>query len=137
MKSIPLNPFSVLTFGACALSFNTTSVRASKPISQSPNIILIMADDMGYSDLGFMGSGIETPNIDRLAQKGIVFSQFYNSGRSCPTRASLLTGLYSHKTGMGWMSASNLGSRGYTGDLNRHCVTPLPRHLKVPIIRPI
>lgn len=82
-----------------------------------------MADDMGYSDPGFMGSGIETPNINRLAKNGITFSQFYNTGRSCPTRASLLTGLYSHKTGMGWMTASNLGSPGYTGDLNQQCVT--------------
>lgn len=91
--------------------------------SQRPNILLIMADDMGYSDLGFMGSGIQTPNIDRLAQNGIIFSQCYNTGRCCPTRASLLTGLYSHQTGMGWMTASNLGQPGYTGDLNGHCVT--------------
>ena len=88
-----------------------------------PNIILIMADDMGYSDLGFMGSGINTPNIDRLAKNGVVFSQCYNSGRCCPTRASLLTGQYAHHTGMGWMTASNLGTPGYTGDLNAQCVT--------------
>lgn len=88
-----------------------------------PNIVLIMADDMGYSDLGFMGSGIQTPNIDRLANNGVVFSQCYNTGRCCPTRASLLTGLYAHQTGMGWMTASNLGHPGYTGDLNRQCVT--------------
>lgn len=93
------------------------------PHSTRPNIVLIMADDMGYSDLGFMGSGIQTPNIDRLAKEGVVFSQCYNTGRCCPTRASLLTGLYSHQTGMGWMTASNLGHPGYTGDLNSHCVT--------------
>jgi len=91
--------------------------------SPRPNIILILADDMGYSDLGFMGSGIETPNIDGLAKNGITFSQYYNAGRSCPTRASLLTGLYAHQTGMGWMTASNLGTPGYTGDLNQQCVT--------------
>jgi arylsulfatase A-like enzyme len=88
-----------------------------------PNIILIMADDMGFSDPGFMGSSIATPNIDMLAQNGLLFNQFYNTSRCCPTRASLLTGLYAHQTGMGWMTASDLGHPGYTGDLNRHCVT--------------
>lgn len=90
---------------------------------ERPNIVLIMADDMGYSDLGFMGSGIETPNLDKLAKDGVVFSQFYNTGRSCPSRASLLTGLYAHQTGIGWMTSSNLGYPGYTGDLNNQCVT--------------
>ncbi|TLX76639.1 arylsulfatase [Labilibacter sediminis] len=89
----------------------------------APNIILIMADDMGFSDLGFMGSGIETPNIDKLAANGITYTQFYNTSRCCPTRASLMTGLYQHQTGMGWMTAANLGTEGYTGDLNEHCVT--------------
>ena len=88
-----------------------------------PDILLILADDMGFSDPGFMGSGIETPNIDRLAKNGLVFTNFYNSGRSCPSRASLLTGLYAHQTGLGWMTRSNLGSAGYTGDLNNQCVT--------------
>jgi len=88
-----------------------------------PNILLILADDMGYSDLGFMGSGIETPNIDRLGKEGLIFNQIYNTARCCPTRASLLTGLYSHNTGMGWMTASNLGHPGYTGDLNDQCAT--------------
>lgn len=89
----------------------------------TPNIILIMADDMGFSDLGFMGSGIETPNLDKLAANGITYTQFYNTSRCCPTRASLMTGLYQHQTGMGWMTAANLGTEGYTGDLNEHCVT--------------
>ena len=91
--------------------------------AKRPNILLILADDMGYSDLGFMGSGIQTPNIDRLAKQGVVFSQCYSTARCCPTRASLMTGLYSHQTGMGWMTASNLGQKGYTGDLNEQCVT--------------
>lgn len=89
----------------------------------APNIILIMADDMGFSDLGFMGSGIETPNLDKLATNGITYTQFYNTSRCCPTRASLMTGLYQHQTGMGWMTAADLGTVGYTGDLNEHCVT--------------
>ncbi|MDZ7724967.1 MAG: arylsulfatase [candidate division KSB1 bacterium] len=91
--------------------------------SKQPNILLIMADDMGFSDLGFMGSGIQTPNIDRLARNGLVYNQFYNTSRCCPTRASLLTGLYQHQTGMGWMTVADLGHPGYTGDLNEHCIT--------------
>ena len=66
-----------------------------------PNIIVILVDDMGYSDLGCYGSEIETPNIDRLAANGIRFRTFYNSARSSPTRASLLTGLYPHQVGYG------------------------------------
>ncbi len=91
--------------------------------NQKPNVILIMADDMGFSDLGFMGSGIETPNIDKLAKNGLVFNQFYNTGRCCPTRASLLTGQYPHNTGLGWMTVSNLGHPGYTGDMNNQSIT--------------
>jgi len=88
-----------------------------------PNIILIMADDMGFSDPGFMGSGIQTPAIDRLAQNGLVFNQFYNAGRCCPTRASLMTGLYAHNTGLGWMTAADHGRPGYRGAISQHCVT--------------
>lgn len=91
--------------------------------SVRPNIVIIMADDMGFSDLGFMGSLINTPNIDNLANSGILYRQFYNTGRCCPSRASLLTGLYAHQTGMGWMTAANLGEKGYIGDLNNSCVT--------------
>ena len=67
------------------------------------NILLILADDMGYSDLGCYGSEIETPNIDRLAEQGLRFTQFYNAGRCCPSRASLMTGLYAHQAGVGHM----------------------------------
>lgn len=95
----------------------------SEQKEKAPNIILIMVDDMGFSDLGFMGSGIETPNIDRLAGNGLLFNQFYNTGRCCPTRASLLTGQYAHNTGLGWMTVSNLGHPGYLGDMNEQSVT--------------
>lgn len=89
-----------------------------------PNILLIMADDMGFSDLGCYGSEISTPNIDRLAYEGIRFTQFYNAARCCPTRASLLTGLYPHQTGMGGMVRSALDEEGpYQGYLNNNCVT--------------
>ncbi|MPY90572.1 MAG: sulfatase-like hydrolase/transferase [Luteitalea sp.] len=68
-----------------------------------PNIVLIMADDMGYSDIGSYGGEVDTPNLDRLAAEGIRFSQFYNAARCTPTRASLLTGLYPHQAGLGHM----------------------------------
>jgi len=90
---------------------------------KKPNILIILADDMGYSDAGFMGSGIETPSIDLLANNGLVFNQFYNAGRCCPTRASLLTGLYAHKSGLGWMTRANQGKPGYQGEINNHSVT--------------
>ena len=91
--------------------------------SENPNIILIMADDMGYSDVGCYGGEIKTPNIDRLANNGIRYTQFYNAARCCPTRASLLTGLYPHQTGVGWMTFANLGTPQYQGELNFQCLT--------------
>jgi arylsulfatase len=87
-----------------------------------PNIILIMADDMGWSDLGCFGGEIATPNLDGLAAGGLRFTQFYNNGRCCPTRASLLTGLYPHQAGIGHMM-ENRGTDAYRGELNKRAVT--------------
>lgn len=87
-----------------------------------PNIIVILVDDMGFSDIGCYGSEIPTPNIDKLAAGGLRFTQFYNTSRCCPTRASLLTGLYAHQTGVGHMVEDN-GKPGYRGRLNDNCVT--------------
>jgi arylsulfatase len=88
-----------------------------------PNILLIMIDDVGYSDLGCFGSAIQTPNVDSLAKEGVRFTQFYNTARCCPTRASLLTGLYSHQTGVGHMTWADNGYDGYRGLLNNRCAT--------------
>jgi len=94
-----------------------------------PNIIVIMADDMGYSDIGCFGGEIQTPNLDLLAADGVRFSEFYNTGRCCPTRASLLTGRYPHQAGIGWMTnegsnrGQDFGYPGYTGELNRGSLT--------------
>lgn len=90
--------------------------------SKQPNIILILADDMGYSDIGSYGGEIKTPNLDALAQEGVRFSQFYNAARCCPSRASLLTGLYPHQTGFGFMDG-DLNLPGYEGYLNDQCLT--------------
>ena len=91
---------------------------AGNAFCQQPNIVLIMADDMGFSDLSCYGSEIPTPNIDRLAQQGVRFTHFKNTGRSCPTRACLLTGQYQHTVGMGWMTAVDEHRPGYRGEID-------------------
>jgi arylsulfatase A-like enzyme len=87
-----------------------------------PNVVILLADDMGWSDLGSYGGEIETPHLDSLAQSGLRFTQFYNAARCCPTRAALLTGLYPHQTGIGHM-VGNDGIPSYQGFLNERCVT--------------
>ena len=91
-------------------------------MDKKPNIVLILNDDMGYSDIGCYGGEVQTPNLDRLAGDGLRFTQFYNTARCCPSRASLLTGLHPHQTGVGHMMADD-GLEGYRGDLNFRCVT--------------
>src|SRR5436309_5950585 len=91
-------------------------------VASRPNIVVILADDMGFSDLGCYGSEIRTPNLDRLAAKGQRFTQFYNTSRCCPTRASLLTGLYPHQAGVGHM-VQDKGFPAYRGRLSDSCVT--------------
>jgi arylsulfatase A-like enzyme len=94
--------------------------------SQVPNIVVILCDDVGYSDLGCFGSEIETPHLDRLAQGGIRFTQFYNTARCCPTRAALLTGLYAHQAGIGHMVdgvGPKSGAPAYSGELSKRSVT--------------
>ena len=89
-----------------------------------PNIVIIMADDLGFSDIGCYGGEIATPNLDRMAANGLRFTQFYNAARCCPTRASLLTGLYPHQAGVGRMVSFGDAEEGpYQGYLNDQCVT--------------
>ena len=94
------------------------SVAFAERTDERPNIVLILADDLGYSDLGCFGSEIETPCLDRLAEKGLRMTQLYNAARCCSTRASLLTGLYPHQAGVGAMSVDNRkpGYRGFLTD---------------------
>jgi len=92
--------------------------------TERPNVLLILNDDMGFSDLGCYGGEIETPNLDRLAKGGLRFTQFYNTARCCPSRASLLTGLHPHQTGVGGMVGGDGGGpEGYEGTINERCVT--------------
>ena len=113
--------FSIRYLFAVAFAFGSCTLQtfAADP---RPNIVLIMADDMGFSDLGCYGGEIETPHIDALAADGLRFSQFYNGARCCPTRAALLTGLYAHQTGVGHM-INDRGDPAYQGFLNDRCLT--------------
>lgn len=109
-----------------ALTFNFVlynSYHANSKQKDQPNIIIILADDMGYSDLGCMGAEIETPNLDKLAKEGILFTHFYNASVCCPTRASLLTGQYQWDAGMGAMSPSRSSYPEYQGYINNESVT--------------
>jgi arylsulfatase A-like enzyme len=107
------------------LYFCVAKADSADPVN--PNIVIVLVDDMGYSDIGCYGGEIDTPNIDRLAAGGLRFTQFYNSGRCCPTRASLLTGRHPHQVGIGHMTEPPerpLGIEGaYQGYLNGQCVT--------------
>ncbi|MBK1877705.1 arylsulfatase [Pelagicoccus mobilis] len=119
-----------------SLTLAISAIASERPIRQAhdkPNIVIIMVDDMGFSDIGCYGGEIKTPNLDRLAAGGVRFSNFYNASRCCPTRASLMTGLHPHLTGIGHMTNPppptgdwhDYGEQypNYRGFLNRNCVT--------------
>jgi arylsulfatase len=105
----------------CFLLFNLLATVVV--VAERPNVVMIFADDLGYSDIGCYGGEIETPNLDKLANNGLRLTQFYNTGRCCPSRACLLTGLYPHQAGMGLMVYRNYPGDGYKGHLNDQCVT--------------
>jgi arylsulfatase len=109
-----------LGLGAVVLNVPLRNVFAAD--AKRPNIIVILSDDMGFSDLGCYGGDIDTPNLNNLAANGLRFSQFYNTARCCPTRASLLSGLYPHQASVGHM-VDDSGFPSYRGDLSRNCVT--------------
>ena len=96
-----------------SMARRSSKSKALQRSGKRPNIIVIMADDMGFSDLGCYGGEIDTPNIDRLAAEGMRFSQFYNCALCGPSRASLLSGLYHHQVGV----------RGWTGKLPHNSTT--------------
>ena len=123
LKTIGLGAASLALPGC----LNASARQGGKTHAKKPNVVLIMADDMGFSDLGCYGSEIHTPNLDRLAAGGLRFTQFYNTARCCPTRACLLTGLYPHQAGIGGMTDGKRGDVNppgpYQGYLNDKCVT--------------
>ena len=122
-------PSSVTAISCAAVGVLSAFVAAASPWAPAqtargtrPNIVLIMADDLGFSDLSSYGSEIQTPNLDRLASRGLRFTQFYNAARCVPTRASLLTGLYPHQAGIGHMVGKSPNGL-YDGDLSRDAIT--------------
>ncbi|MCF8264191.1 MAG: arylsulfatase [Melioribacteraceae bacterium] len=113
---------SGITLGTSGL-LSACSVE-NKVAGKKPNVLLIMCDDMGFSDIGCYGGEISTPNLDKLASEGMKFTQFYNAARCCPTRASLLTGLYPHQAGLGNMVQKEPSEKGpYQGFLSENGVT--------------
>jgi arylsulfatase len=113
---------SALLVICVAIGVSPSRASSAESAAARPNILIILADDMGYSDLGCFGGEMRTPNLDALAKNGLRFTQFYNTARCCPTRACLLTGLYPHQAGIGHMT-DDKGHDGYRGELNRQCVT--------------
>ena len=107
--------FSYATYWAVALLLCAGTGTLHAQEKSQPNIIVILADDMGYSDIGCYGSEIKTPTLDSLAESGLKFTQFYNTARCCPTRASLLTGLYPHQAGIGHMVTGNYDPNQFPG----------------------
>src|SRR5688572_30880975 len=93
------------------LALSASAAGLAVPRQRRPNILLIVADDLGYSDLGCFGGEIDTSSLNALASNGLRFSQFYSTARCCPSRASILTGQYPHKVGVGHM-VTDLGRPG-------------------------
>lgn len=98
--NFPFLKLTTLALTSCLFFNSFNSVCSEKKADKRPNIVIIMADDLGYSDLGCYGGEIHTPNLDALSKQGVRFTQFYNAARCCPTRASLLTGKYAHQVGL-------------------------------------
>src|SRR4051812_7391109 len=104
MKQYLYYSLAVVAISLCGFIINP-AIKKNKPAKDPrPNIIVILADDLGFSDIGCYGGEINTPNINYLAQNGLRFTNFYNTSRCCPSRASLLSGMYNHNAGIGEMT---------------------------------
>ncbi len=126
LTGLPLFAGAVALAGPAQAAGNKPA--AGKDPAQRPNIIVILVDDVGYSDFGCYGSEVPTPNIDRLAQGGLRYRTFYNNARSSPTRASLMTGLYPHQAGVGKLGSAP-GHPNYQGYANEKNIF-IPQALK-------
>lgn len=107
---------------AAGMADSVAATPGSQASRKRPNILLILADDLGFGDLGVMGAEIRTPHIDSIANNGTLLTAMYNAGRCCPTRASLLTGMYAHRAGIGHMG-TDLGTPEYQGYLREDAAT--------------
>ena len=134
VRCLRMRTLKLLFTALLALAYLKPSMMDAQIKNKRPNVMVILTDDMGYSDIGCYGSEIRTPNIDRLASNGVRFTHYYNTARCSPSRASLLTGLYPHQAGIGLMTsdraakypgAGDQGDEfpGYRGALNANCVT--------------
>jgi arylsulfatase A-like enzyme len=118
----PMKYFITAALAASTVCTDLVAQNALKKNDPRPNILLIMVDDLGFSDIGPYGSEIQTPNLNKLAAEGVRFKEFYNNSICAPTRASLLTGQYPHKAGVGFFDI-NLGLPAYQGYLNKESLT--------------
>ncbi len=125
MQKTLISIIIVLLLSACENQGGEGSPNQNTNIDTRPNIILIVADDMGYSDIGSFGGEISTPNLDELAAGGVRLSNFYAASTCSPTRSMLLSGVSNHKAGMGTMfgdqAPNQLGQKGYEGHMNFKC----------------
>ena len=118
--TMDISRIGILLLGAFAMAPAAIGATSPEPVplhAPKPGIVVILADDMGFSDLGCQGSEIPTPNIDRLAHSGVRFSNFHTCARCSPSRASLLTGMYPQAVGMGHLD-DDQGRPGYRGRLD-------------------
>ena len=122
IQNIRMNRIVIAAAALAGLTSAAFAQNVPDKKNSRPNIVLILADDLGYSDIGAYGSEVKTPNLDRLANEGIRFREFYNNSICAPTRASLITGQFSHKAGVGFFDV-NLGLPAYQGFLNKESVT--------------
>jgi hypothetical protein len=123
-KFLKLLGLTSLAYPLTSLSCTGTHDDEKKLRNGRPNIMLIVADDLGFSDLACYGGEIETPNLDSLAANGLRLTQFYNTGRCCPSRASILTGQYPHRVGLGHM-VKDIGHPGYRGSVSENAANYL------------
>ena len=124
LKRAGLGVVGALTFPSLGKSESAGFQGLEKSGGAPPNIVVVLVDDMGFSDLGCYGSEIPTPNLDQLAADGVRFTHFYNTARCSPSRAALLTGLYPHQAGMGFLDGLvKPKGKGTFGRLLPRCVT--------------
>ncbi len=123
MSTISLRPQILFSLALGLGCFSLVNAAQAQEPRDRPNIIVILADDMGYSDLGCTGSEIDTPNLDRMASEGTLFTNFYNTSRCCPSRTSLLTGQYQWDAGVGHMDSPHFEFPEYQGHINDKSVT--------------
>ena len=107
----------------CILTLLGLAFTSLAEAAEKPNILYVVADDLGFSDLGCYGGEINTPTLDSLAAGGVRLTQFYNTGRCCPSRAAILTGQYPHRVGLGHMTTNDLGKPGYRGVVSSEAQT--------------